>query len=107
MFPLSCVNAYSLCVWSILSYRLAQHFYLSLLSFVKDLASAYTRKLLRVHDLRVPLFPTSINEPYAHSLLPISHLTTVPTFVLFYSSIPLVPSPKSYPVASVISFHAR
>jgi len=81
--------------------------YLSLLSLVKDLASAYTRKLLRVHDLRVLSFPTSINEPYAHSLsLPLI-LPLFPPFVLFHSPILLVLSPKSYSVASAISFHAR
>src|SRR2546421_8103229 len=89
---LGCISAYSLCVRSIFSYRLAQCLYLSFPSYVLDLASAYTRKLLRVHDLRVPLFPTSINEPHAHSLSGPLIFTTVPTFVLFHSPIPLVPS---------------
>ena len=95
-------------MWSILSYRLAQLLYLSLLSSVQDLASAYTRKLLRVHDLRVSLLPTSINEPYARSLsLPLILPLFPPVVLLFSQFNYIVPSHKSYSVASAISFHAR
>src|SRR4051812_22257852 len=101
------LSAYSLCVRSILSYTLAQCLCLSFLSHVEDLASAYTHKPLRVHDLRVLSFPTSINEPYAHSLSTPLIFPCLPPVVLFFSSIILVLSPKSYSVASAISFHAR